>query len=235
MDVPLPPDALPPGHPPPELSFAEWVTYVFDNAADEDGVFAGSSFPPWDAPRAVSLAYLTRLFEDPAPALAPYSDAQINAGLWHIVSGPSDHVDALFDRALPLAARLRAVRAIATLHDALFAVRCTPHLSHLRRLSPGTGALNGVCYMWWDLLPYHPRPQDPARSPFDVACLDVMRHALALPHPACQESALHGLSHWMGAVPREAGAIVDGFLQRMGDAPEALQEYARWARSGMVQ
>jgi hypothetical protein len=40
----------------------------------------------WDPEPAVAVAYLTRLFECPEPALRWYSDSQIAQGLTYLVS-----------------------------------------------------------------------------------------------------------------------------------------------------
>src|SRR5262249_18720694 len=153
----------------------------------------------------------TRLFEDPLPLLAPYSDAQLAQGFWYLISnGASDCMLALHDASVPLDARARCLSSTTTVFRRLFAARCTPHLSHLDE--PGCSALDTTCYMWWDLLPFGGAPADVKRHPLDRAALDAMADVLTLDSVACQESAIHGLGHWQPAYPRVVEATIDRFL-----------------------
>jgi hypothetical protein len=62
---------------------------------------------------------------------------------------------------------------------------------------------------------------------------EVLRHALSIPHLACQESALHGLGHF-GSVQKEPVlSIVSEFLQAQRILPE-LVGYAKRAANGVV-
>ena len=123
--------------------------------------------------------------------------------------------------------------AIGALFAKLFAPRCSPHLSHLDEA--GASALNVSCYMWWDLIPFLGRPDDPARREIDDACLGVMERTLDLDSIACRESALHGLGHWHGGYPRRVESAIDAFLGAHPDLRPELVRYARSARSGCVQ
>jgi hypothetical protein len=217
-----------------DLSFADWVAHMFDHPASGPQWYADVDAPYWVGPPAVAIAYATRLFEDPLAPLASYGDAQVNQGLWYLISnGGSDCMTTLYDATVPLPDRVRCVRAFGTVFRDLFLPRCTPHLSH--RDEPDCGALNAVCYMWWDLLPLIGAPEDRTRADLDRAALDVMTDELALPSVACQESALHGLGHWHRGYPREVESIVDAFLRAHGDSRPELMAYARSARAGCVQ
>src|SRR5688572_6587058 len=156
-----------------ELSFDDWVRFLFDHPVADQQWYWADGAPYWIGPAAVSVAYVTRLFEDPLPPLAGYSDAQLNQGFWYLLSnGLSDIMFALSDASVPLEARLRCVRAFTTVFRELFAVRCTPHLSASDE--PGAGPLNPSCYMWWDLLPLSGARANAAERPLDHAALDVM-------------------------------------------------------------
>lgn len=217
-----------------DLSFEEWVAHLFDHPTSGPQWYADPEAPYWVGPADVGVAHTTRLFEEPVRWLADYSDAQVNQGLWYLISnGGSDCMTALYDAAVPLADRVGCVRAFGTVFRSLFAARCTPHLSH--RDEPGRGDLNAVCYMWWELLPLLGAPEDPTRAALDRAALEVMTAELALPSVACQESALHGLGHWQRGYPREVEAAVDRFLQENAGALAELLAYARSARAGCVQ
>jgi hypothetical protein len=129
-----------------DLTFEQWVYHIFDHP-DAWYHAIGSEF--WDGPAATTVAYLTRLFEDPVPPLEGFTDAELNRGFWYLVSsGGSDMMFALMDASVPLADRLRCVSAMFTVFEQIFVPRCTPFLSHLDE--PGVAPLNSACYMWWD-------------------------------------------------------------------------------------
>jgi hypothetical protein len=161
---------------------------------------------------------VTRAFETAHTVFAPFSEAQLNQGLWFLADNScSDHMFALLDPAVPQPARERAIRSMFQLFAQLFLKRCDQgHLSHLD--SGGrtcANPLNSICYMWWDVLPIHGRPEVPASAAVDDACLEVMRQTLDLGADACRESALHRLGHWHHAYPRRVEAIIETFLRRI--------------------
>src|SRR5437588_12817163 len=84
----------------------------------------------WNPEPAIAVAYLTRLFERPEPALRWYSDNQIAQGLTYLVrtSARGDN-GWLHSTDVPIADRVRCVEAVASLFKQLFVARCTPHLS----------------------------------------------------------------------------------------------------------
>jgi hypothetical protein len=137
-----------------ELSYEDWLEHVFSHEIRtcQAAWYFDLDAPWWDGPPAVTVAYLTRLFEDPDPALAYFADSQIAQGLHYLIdSGAGGYVLALSQSAVALQDRLRCLESIGTLFAHLFAPRCTPHLSHLDE--PGAGPLNVTCYMWWDIFP----------------------------------------------------------------------------------
>ena len=218
---------------PPDLSFDDWVLHVFDHPATGPEWHWDLDAPYWPGPPAAVVAHLTRLFEDPLPPLEGFTDAELNKGFWYIASNAcSDYMFALSDPSVPLDARLRCVGALSVVYRELFAARCTPHLSHLDEA--GAGALNGVCYMWWDICPIGGPTDDPSHRAINRAALEVMTGALALDAIACQESALHGLGHWRHTHPNEIETIVDRFIAAHPAMRPELLNYARSARSGCV-
>lgn len=208
------------------MTFEEWVVYAFDHREDDY----------WSEEPALVVPFLTRLWEDPLPHLAPYSDAQINQGLWFLINNTcSNHFFALLEETVPWEARRRCLRATVPLYEKLFAPRCTSHLGHLlRAYPPDMNPLNSVCYMWWDIAPVCGHPEMPDRHEFDAECLEVMRRTLAIPQDACRESALHGLGHWERSYPNEVHRVIDDFVAQNPNLPEALRAYARAARAGCV-
>jgi len=215
-------------------AFVDWLRQVFDNpVADPAWRWGVAADIPEPAPPDC-VAYLTWLFEEPESALAPYSDAQINQGLWYLVSAScSNYAFSLIEPGVAWPQRRRGLRAMATLFERLFARRCSSHLLHLDEV--GAGPLNPVCYMWWEDFPTRGRPTEPGYAAVDVELLAVMKRALALDSLACQESALHGLGHWQQDYPGVVEQTIDEFLARADGMRPELREYAEYARLGYVQ
>lgn len=216
-----------------DLSFDEWMRHIFDHPVanpawhwDEEADYAELK------PQRVVI-YATELFQHAGLLLAPYSDAQVNQGLWFLLLEGASPLYALTDVSIPLEQRLHCIHSILTVFEQCFVVRCTPHLSHLDE--PGAGALNPICYMWWDNFPLHGQPKDTARREIDEACLSVMETTLQLPSVACQESALHGLGHWGLYYKSQCQGIISTFMLRHCDLRPELKEYAARAREAYVQ
>lgn len=217
------------------LAYDHWIEHVFshDVPTYQPRWYNEPDCDWFDGTPAESVRHLTRLFEDPEPALAYFADSQIAQGLHYLIDpGASNHSHAAFDRAVPLAERLRCLSAIHNLFARIFAPRCAPVLSHLDE--PGAVPLNGVCYMWWDIFPDGVTPQEQGHADINRAVLDTMQRSLALDSIACQEGALHGLGHARRYDPGAVEAVIDAYLKSKPDLNPKLAAYARAARSGCV-
>ena len=219
------------------LTFEGWLSYVFDHPveAQKREWYWDLDRDEWDeeADPAQTVQFLTQAFEGAAVVFKPYSDAQLNQGLWFLASNAcSNHMFALMNESVPWPARQRCIHSFHQLYAGCFARRCTPHLSHVDE--PGAGPLNSVCYMWWDIIPFAGRPEDPFRTEFDEAILQVMESTLQLDSIACRESALHGLGHWQHAYPKRVGEIIDRFSMNEPALPEKLRTYMLNAYTGYV-
>ena len=218
------------------LSFEQWVEQVFDHPVSElnNAWYWDTRRDWWEEDSADTVQFLRRAFENAAVVLQPYTDAQLNQGLWFLVSNAcSSHMFALMNESFPWTARQRAIHAFHQLYEQCFARRCSPHLSHVDE--PGANPLNLVCYMWWDIIPLYGKPDDPAHRELDEAVLQVMESTLQLDSIPCRESALHGLGHWQHAYPEPVGAIIDRFSMTRPVLPERLQSYMKAAYTGYVQ
>jgi hypothetical protein len=223
------------GKPVNDLTFEEWVIFVFDHPIDCSRLewYWDIDADWWDGPAALTVEYLTRAFENTVSVFEPYDDDQLNQGLWYLASNAcSNHMFALMDASVPWTERQRCIRSFQSLYADCFAKRCTPHLSHLDE--PGAGPLNAICYMWWDVNPAAGKPDDPEGREMNQAILQVMHETLLLPSIACQESVLHGLGHWHLHHPRQVEKIIQEFLMRNRDLPESLKKYALSALNGCV-
>ena len=206
------------------MSFDDWVRAWFDHPDDWDWL------DEYDLPElepSDTLAYATQLFNNAGRLLAPYTDTQIGNSLWAFINEMGCPLYVLQDTEQPAMARRACLKSIYRVYKEIFAVRCTEALGNR---SERSGKLNTVCYMWWDIFPLY----NGACPELDVAALTVMERTLALPHAACQESALHGLGHWHYANPARVQGIVDAFLVTPKRHRPELVSYARAARAGQV-
>lgn len=220
---------------PGTLDFDGWVRYVFDHRVTDPAWHFTLDAAWWNETQApkTTIAYLTRCFEHIVDITAPYSDAQINQGLWFLCnSACSSHMFALTNESVPWTERQRCIQAMYTVYADLFEPRCARVLSHLDE--PGVNPLNSICYMWWDVLPIFGEPDVPTRRAFDAEVLEVMARTLALSNDACREGALHGLGHWQTYYPEQVHATIDTFLANTPDLRPELRSYAQSAQDGCV-
>jgi GTP-binding protein len=223
-------------------TFEEWLKWVFDHpvaddehkewwwaepAADEGGRWL-------DRPPIPALNFVTKLFESPLRHLSPYSDAQIDQGLWFIVhTANSKHFEWLIDGRIDVGLRKRCIRSIENLSRALFAPRCSDEVVH------GTKPLDSICYMLWDLAIHHAdRIQDnldgtysKIRDPeIDMESVNTLARIIAIPSIACQQSALHGLGHLVHDACLGANTIVE----YLGDHPNLRSDIRKYAQQALL-
>lgn len=215
-----------------DLTFEDWVTHIFDHEVRNPEWYFDLDAVYWDGLAVTTVRYLTRLFQAPLPILDRYSDPQLNQGFWYLTGSGHEIMHTLLDAKVPMAERIACVRSIESLFAALFAAKCSPHLSHLE--SADAKPLNGICYMWWDNFPIWGSPDNPELEPIDHQILALMERQLSIPSIACQESALHGLGHWQLSYPDEVRKIVDVYLQSKPTLRPELRSYACAARDGCV-
>jgi hypothetical protein len=219
-----------------DLTYEDWLPYVFDHAVPfyEEAWYFEPEADWWRPEPEQAVDYLARLFENPELLADEYSDSQIAQGLHYLIdNGAGAYCQFLVDGSVPLEARTACIETFSTLFARLFQPRCEPVLSHLDE--PGGNALNRICYMWWDIAPLGAVAKPSTPDPIHDACLDVMRGTLALPNPACQENALHGLGHWAHAYPEFTAATIGGYLAANPQLRPELARYAEAARSGCIQ
>ena len=215
------------------VPFEGWVEHVFDHEVRNPQWYFDADAPVWAGSAELTLAHMTRLFSDPAGTLERFDDERLNQGFWYLVdSAGSNHMLALTEASVDVAARVRCIESFSSLFAKLLTLRCSPHLSHCDE--PGASPLNLACYMFWDINPFFGAPDDPSHRELDAAALRVMEDTLALDSLACRESALHGLGHWRGSYSKPVEQIIDRALRRQTDWPSGLVTYAGHAKSGCV-
>jgi hypothetical protein len=213
------------------VPFEKWVRHIFDHAVTDPAWYwdVDADSVELDPNRLVS--YTTQLFSRSTETLSPFTDAQVDQGLWLFV-GATAELHVLLDTTLPLDDRVCCIDSIATLFKDCFAQRCTAHLSHIDE--PGAGPMNSICYMWWDIFPFTGHPEDASQKQIDDACLAVMQKTLEIHSMACQESALHGLGHWVPSYGDRCRKIIASFVQKHPELRSELRDYAMKASRANV-
>src|SRR4029078_5671310 len=97
-----------------DLTFDEWLAFVFEHPVagqQREGYWGRAA--AWGAgPPALPVEFLTRAFENAGALFEPYSDGQLNQGLWYLASNAcSNHMFALLDAGVPAARRQRCLRS----------------------------------------------------------------------------------------------------------------------------
>jgi hypothetical protein len=211
----------------------QWVAWIFDHPVGEPLWYDDEKADWWDGPASVTLEYATRLFEDPAGYLETYSDAQLGQGFWFLASPEaSAQLTTILIQQLPWAQRQRCLRAMVSLFEKLFAVRCSPRLSHL--MEQGANPLNAACYMWWDHLRDFAQASKKSHSEVQAEMIKVMTDILNIESDACRESALHGLGHWRSFSPDAVKSIIRKFIAVHPGVHPQLKAYAEEAAEGKV-
>lgn len=229
------------GHLPDSISCSEWIDHIFDHPVLDTAWWwhdVGSDHRQewnYEANPALTLSFLTNLFEDPSGLIGRFTRAQIDQGLNYLVSGScSNYFFVLLNVDLPLQDRLRCLAALSSLYEKLMAPLYGNDLGHLQ-FGPEPDHPTFACYMFWDVIPLYGGMDHPDRDPINEAVLKVFEKTLALKSEACLESVLHGLGHWHHDLPEKAEAIVRRFLKDRRDISKALRSYAKAAARGCVQ
>lgn len=214
------------------LSLSNWIAHVFNHPLADPAWYWSNDAPEWnDTPKHVAVL-ITETFERSGELLAQFSDAQLAQALWYLVSNNgSGFMFSLVEPTVPIKTRLRALQSFVPLFEQVMAQRCSPYLSHLDE--QGANPLNAVCYMWWDILPIHGQPGQAGRDEFDTEVQHILKQLLSIPHDACRESALHGISEWQLYYP-QIEAVVDEWLAGTTGLRPELVSYAQRAKIGKV-
>ncbi len=213
------------------MDHESWLRALFSRDAPDWFMAPEAELPP--LPPAETAAHVLRLLEAPGALTARWRDDQIAGGLKYLFDYGTGFAEVreMADPAVDPAGRMALAERIDRLWTEIFAPRCAPALGHLSETSE---PLDMHCYMFWDGF-YGLDVADPAeRAALTAAFVEAMGRILALPHPACQESALHGLGHWGEQAPGRAAELIDAFLAEDRAARPELVAYARAARAGCV-
>lgn len=208
-------------------SFELWIDQLFDLPVDDLKRHETLGSDYWLDQGALKAEYIAATFENADEHLSRFNDAQLEAGLWFVVSG--DYMADALGPGVPFDLRLRLLRSTGDLFRRLFAVRC-------RELDMGGSLpLYRVCYMFWEIFPLRNAPKRPADAPLSAEKIGVLERILEIENLMCQYSALHGLGHAQRAFPERIAAIIDRWLAGHAESDPRLRNYASYARNGEVQ
>ncbi len=214
----------------PDKSYEQWIKHVFDRPVTEPPWHEIGSDGDWEPSKEKAAEFLIRAFEEPG-VLETFSDAQLSQGFRYLISSSlSNYMYTLIDQDSLVQAR--GIRSIYYLFARLFSKKCSSHLCSINE--KGANPLNSVCYMWWDVFPWHGNPNDKSRTLLDNEVLSVMEKTLSLSNDACRESALHGLGHWALVYPKRVSQLITDFISNNPSLRPELREYAEKAKHGSV-
>ena len=111
-----------------DLSYERWLEHAFGREVriQQAAWFFDHDCDWWDPEPAIAVAYLTRLFEHPEPALRWYSDNQIAQEFTYLVTRASGDNGWLYSIEVLIENRVRCVEAVASLFAQLFIKPTSP-------------------------------------------------------------------------------------------------------------
>jgi hypothetical protein len=194
----------------------------------EEGVFDNNSMDVF--------TFLETFFLNPKADLEPYSDDQIGLGLNYIFNNCCSNMTHEFkDAKVSFERKIKVLQGLNVLFRDIFNVRCDA--VHSAFSQEKLSKLNYVCYMFWDITPLSVWESLDKQEIeiYNATIADIMKKCLRLSNPACVESGLHGLGHLAFGYPKIAVPIIDNFLKNGKCNDEKLINYAKSARTGMIQ
>lgn len=193
-----------------DLSFNEWVTFVFDHPVVEPTWYLQDEWN-WRGSRERFLEQSTRLFSAPEFLLNDFRVECLNQGFWYLASFDC-LAEWLWDGSVAWAPRRDCVVSMLPLYHRLFAIN----------------PLHDICFMWWDMLRYF---GDKPRNRMKALMVDVLASILEIPSPDCRYAALHGLGHL--DLPKKR-RVVGAFIANHPECNSELRDYASDSLAGQV-
>ncbi|WP_309714291.1 hypothetical protein [Armatimonas sp.] len=224
------------------MTIEEFIDHIFNHPVDGVPWFRRTKhndFIPGVNPTQLALL-LTETYENSGVLLHPFSDAQVAQGLQFGFQLGLNQVVMLNDEvsienSIHNDVILHATSSIASLFRQIMAKRCKDmRLANVSKASIDYNPLNFACYMWWEVTFMSGKPEIIERTEFDKTVLSTMTEILAIPHAACQESALHGLGHWKFKYPDRVEDIINRFLDTSNDISDEIIRYALSAIKGTI-
>ncbi len=213
--------------------YQDWIRHLFDHPVVEPAWHWKVNAPEFlaDEPEIAELIELT--FRNSGTDLQHFSDAQLNQGLWYLVSPAcSNYCFTLRSDKVRLERRLSAIASISVLYRDCFKHRCTQTLSHLDQRH--SSILNAICYMFWDVCALSYLCDSPDEQQLADACFAVLAETFSLDHLACREAAIHGYGEFSCTYPDRVEQALDRILETE-IADSLLRNYVHQARHSYIQ
>lgn len=223
------------------IRYQQQLRFVFDRPVTEPAWYwqgSDEEADPFEGEDPLTaFEFIEALCEAPGKHLAAYSDDQLGQGLNFIFNNSCSNLTHGFKVApVSFERKEAALRSLFHLFRDVMAVRCTPQQAAGRQEK--STPLNGICYMFWDVTPLSGQWSEVTKAE-RRACYEavawVMQQCLSSPNVAVVESGLHGLGHMAFEYPGVAIPIIDAYLDRNKGRQDTLTNYARAARTGMIQ
>jgi hypothetical protein len=213
------------------MNFQQFVAFLFERPDGERDWYFEDGFAVPDMDAQTAVAHTTRLFNSIDLYAGKLTERRFCLGMDYLINpSASDHCYYFVDAAVPESDKVALFASMYDVFSSVFAHKCSDTLSHIAP-TPHI-SYNGICYMWWDVLPRHGIPAQQEFRAIDAAILGTLVKILQLQSSACQEAALHGLGHWHVGYPEFVERVIDDHAARI---PAQLQPYAGNARIGHVQ
>jgi hypothetical protein len=185
-----------------QLNYEEWLTFVFDHPVHEPLWYFSDAWNYEVSDPEKALAYVIRLFTNPAILLRRFSLPHIEQGFWFLPS-VNGLMWLILLPSIPWQARLSAVHSIKTLFETFFS-----------QVELGTSI-----YMWWDsLITYCTWEDKDLLTDRELLreIITVMGQLLSNPAPRVRESIRHGVEHLKAIAMKEGDADLTTMLRSAG-------------------
>lgn len=174
------------------------------------------------------LNFITEVFINIDAIAKEYPIDSIAKGLYEIAEGSSGCMAPILDTEIDLHERLACVMAMENVFTKIFAKKCD---NIATSQSKTASRINMTCYMWWDIFTTMGDVENVNQREIDQALLNLMQRTLMIDSIPCQESALHGLSHWNLDYPEQIADIINSAIDRINPL---LLDYAEDAKEGLL-
>lgn len=215
------------------MTYEDWLAAFKDDLASDHTSDGGATFQLWDdsAPSEEQADMLALFLNDAERHCRKMGPDWFGQASYELLScGMTMVSNAFTSPDLSEKSRLRVIASLYHLHDPVAVHYCGNQFCKGQRKD----RLGFLTYMLFDICCMTPKAMRIDGSEVYVdAVLEVQRRILALPSFACQEGALHGLSHWhdVQTAPK-VQQIVDDYLRREISLPKELRSYAKICRRG---
>lgn len=211
------------------MNYEQWRDDVFGQAPDADPVTVELLTDTYALPKNVALDYINRVLVDP-DVHTRYSKEQIGIGLQILYSNGCSDFPFCYIYGEDEEKRVLAIRNLRFLYTNFFERYCEAPVTRVG-YDLDDGEIGFLCHMFWDIFVLYPGNSS---KPMIDAAVEVMKDALYSATDNCIVSAIHGLGHWVSAVP-SAAQVLEDWLKSPTTNNAAICRYAAQAKTGYIQ